>query len=157
MSTPSSPKRKSLPLGGPARSATRAPTGALDGAMRQTVHDYLAALQAGDVAKLVSLFAPDGWVLSPILGRVAAGEFFAKVAQASSGARLTVHDVLASVEGHARAAAYFRYDWWLKDGALVSFECADVFDFDPATGAIRSLVILYDTHPLRDRVGSQYA
>jgi ketosteroid isomerase-like protein len=130
---------------------------ALEAAMRQSVHRYLAALEAGDAVKLVSMFAPDGWVLSPFLGRIAAREFFPKVVQASSGARLTVHDVLASVEGNARAAAYFRYDWWLKDGSLVSFECADVFDFDPATGAIRSLVILYDTHPLREPVGSQFA
>ena len=95
--------------------------------------------------------------LQDATGRIAARVFFPKVVQASSGARLTVQDVLASVEGNARAVAYFRYDWWLKDGSLVSFECADVFDFDAETGAIRSLVILYDTHPLREPVGSQFA
>jgi ketosteroid isomerase-like protein len=125
--------------------------------MRQVVREYLVALEAGDVERLVALFAPDGCVVSPFLGRVAARTFFPKVAEASTGARLAVHDVLASVEGNPRAAAYFRYDWWLKDGSLVSFDCADVFDFDPETGAIRSLIILYDTHPLRESVGSQYA
>lgn len=125
--------------------------------MRQVVRDYLVALEASDVDKLVSLFTPDGCVFSPFLGRVAARDFFPKVAGASSAARLTVHDVLASVEGNPCAAAYFRYDWWLKDGTMVSFDCADVFEFNPATGAIRSLTILYDTHPMRMLVGSQYA
>ncbi len=36
---------------------------------------------------------------------------------ASSGAQLTVYDVLVSAEGHLRAVAYYQYDWSLRDGA----------------------------------------
>ena len=57
----------------------------------------------------------------------------AKVTAASLASVLTVHDVLVSAEGHMRAVGYYLYDWRLKDGSSVSFECADVFNFDPAT------------------------
>ena len=124
--------------------------------MREAVREYLLALEAGDVARIVSLFEPDGWVLSPFLGRMTAREFFPKVVDASSGTKLTVHDILISSEGQPRAVGYFLYDWWLKDGSKVSFECADVFTFNPKTGKILSMVILYDTYPIREVVGDKY-
>ena len=124
--------------------------------MREAVREYLLALESGDVAKIVSLFEPDGWVLSPFLGRMTAREFFPKVAEASSGTKLTVHDILVSSEGQPRAVGYFHYDWRLKDGSKVSFECADVFTFNPETGKILSMVILYDTYPIREAVGDKY-
>ena len=124
--------------------------------MREKVREYLAALEAGDVERIVTLFEPDGWVASPFLGRMTAHDFFPKVVEASSGAKLTVHDILISAEGQPRAVGYFLYDWWLKDGSKVSFECADVFTFNPETGKISSLVILYDTNPIRETVGDMY-
>jgi len=124
--------------------------------MRETVREYLLAIEAGDVARIVSLFEPDGWVLSPFLGRMTVREFFPKVVDASSGTKLTVHDILISSEGQPRAVGYFLYDWWLKDGSKVSFECADVFTFNPKTGKILSMVILYDTYPIREAVGDKY-
>jgi len=112
--------------------------------MKQAVRKYLAALEAGDVEKAASLFIPDGWVQSPFLGRVPVRDYVRKVVSASSGAKLTVHDVLVSAEGHLRAVGYYLYDWSLKDGSNVSFECADVFNFDLATGKIASIVLVYD-------------
>ncbi len=124
--------------------------------MREKVREYLAALEAGDVERVVTLFEPDGRVISPFLGRMTAREFFPKVVEVSSGTKLTVHDILISAEGQPRAVGYFLYDWWLKDGSKVSFECADVFTFNPETGKISSLVILYDTYPIREAVGNVY-
>jgi hypothetical protein len=80
----------------------------------------------------------------------------AKVADASSSSELTVHDVLVSAEGHMRAVAYYLYHWRLKDGSTVEFECADVFNFDPDTGKIASVVLVYDTHLVRDVVENKY-
>jgi len=124
--------------------------------MKQAVRKYLAALEAGDVEKAASLFIPDGWVQSPFLGRVPVRDYVRKVVSASSGAKLTVHDVLVSAEGHLRAVGYYLYDWSLKDGSNVSFECADVFNFDLATGKIASIVLVYDTHPVRGVVDKKY-
>lgn len=124
--------------------------------MQQAVRKYLAALEAGDAEKAASLFVPGGWVRSPFLGQQAVRNYVAKVASSSRGAKLTVHDVLVSAEGHLRAVAYYLYDWTLKDGSNVSFECADVFNFDAATGRIESIVLVYDTQPVRGVVENKY-
>ena len=124
--------------------------------MQQAVHKYLKALEAGDAEKAASLFVPDGWVQSPFLGRLPVREYVAKVAGSSSETKLEVYDVLVSAEGHLRAVAYYHYDWSLKDGSNVAFDCADVFNFDPDTGRIESIVLVYDTRPVRDVVQNKY-
>jgi hypothetical protein len=124
--------------------------------MQQAVHKYLKALEAGDAEKAASLFVPDGWVQSPFLGRLPVRDYVTKVARASSATKLEVYDVLVSAEGHLRAVAYYHYDWSLKDGSNVAFDCADVFNFDPDTGRIESIVLVYDTRPVRDVVEDKY-
>ncbi len=124
--------------------------------MQQAVRKYLKALEAGDVDKAAALFTADGWVKSPFLGKIPVRDYVSKVASASSASELTVYDVLVSAEGHMRAVAYYLYDWRLKDGSKVAFECADVFNFDPQTGHIASIVLVYDTHLVRDVVDKKY-
>jgi hypothetical protein len=124
--------------------------------MKEKVREYLAALEAGDVETIVGLFEPEGWVHSPFLGRMTARDFFPRVVEVSSESKLAVHDILISAEAQPRAVGYFHYDWGLLDGPKVSFECADVFTFNPETGKISSLVILYDTHPIREVAGDEY-
>ena len=124
--------------------------------MQQAVRKYLSALEAGDAEKAAALFVAEGWVQSPFLGRLPVRDYVNKVAHASLHSKLTVYDVLVSAEGHTRAVAYYLYDWQLKDGSKVSFECADVFNFDPASGHIASIVLVYDTHLVRDVVENKY-
>jgi hypothetical protein len=124
--------------------------------MQQAVRKYLKALEAGDADKAAALFTVNGWVQSPFLGKLPVRAYVSKVASASSSSKLTVHDVLVSAEGHMRAVAYYLYDWRLKDGSQVSFECADVFNFDLDTGHIASIVLVYDTHLVRDVVENKY-
>jgi ketosteroid isomerase-like protein len=124
--------------------------------MQQAVHKYLAALEAGDAERAAALFVPEGWVQSPFLGKLPVRTYVAKVASASKGSRLTVHDVLVSAEGHLRAVAYYLYDWTLRDGSHVAFDCADVFNFDRASGKIESIVLVYDTEPVRGVVENKY-
>jgi ketosteroid isomerase-like protein len=124
--------------------------------MQHAVRKYLKALEAGDPDRAAALFVSQGWVQSPFLGRLPVRDYIAKVAAASRRSELTVHDVLVSAEGHMRAVAYYLYDWQLKDGSQVSFECADVFNFDLDTGRIASIVLVYDTHLVRDVVQDKY-
>ena len=124
--------------------------------MQHAVHKYLSALEAGDVERAAALFVPNGWVQSPFLGRLPVREYIKKVAGASSRAKLTVYDVLVSAEGHLRAVAYYHYDWSLKDGTNVTFDCADIFNFDLDTGRIESIVLVYDTEPVRAVVEDKY-
>ena len=124
--------------------------------MQKAVRKYLQALEAGNPDTAASLFVADGWVQSPFLGKLPVRDFIKKVADASGESKLTVHDVLVSAEGHLRAVAYYLYDWSLKDGTRVSFDCADVFNFDPDTGQIASVVLVYDTHLVRGVVDKKY-
>jgi len=124
--------------------------------MQHAVRKYLKALEAGDVDKAAALFTSGGWVQSPFLGRIPIRDYVAKVSAASGRSELTVYDVLVSAEGHMRAVAYYLYDWRLKDGSRVSFDCADVFNFDLDTGRIASIVLVYDTHLVRDVVQNKY-
>jgi hypothetical protein len=124
--------------------------------MQRAVHKYLSALEAGDAEQAASLFVPGGWVQSPFLGRLSVRDYVNKVASASSKAKLTVFDVLVSAEGHLRAVAYYQYDWSLKDGSNVTFDCADVFNFDSDTGRIESIVLVYDTDPVRAVVENKF-
>ena len=97
---------------------------------------------------------------SPFLGTMKARDFFPKLAQASSQSAITLIDLFASVrpsDDTVRVAAYFRYDWTLSDGRLVDFTCVDVCGFRPGNDRIDSMHIVYDTHPLRERVGDKYA
>ena len=120
-----------------------------------TVQRYLDCLHRGDTAGLIALFAPEGYVVSPFLGTMPARTFFPKLAQSSSGSVITPLGLYAGVEPH-RAAAHFRYDWTLRDGKVVTFNCVDLFAFD-AAGSIQSMTIVYDTHPIRADVGDKYA
>ena len=127
------------------------------------VRRYLAALDAGDTAAIVRLFGPAGEVVSPLLGHLPAPAFFAKLAAASRRSDIEVFDVLVSTTAAPRAAAYLRYRWTLRDGAVVVFHCCDVFDFaqEPAADGseprIRRLRIVYDTAPLRAEIADNLA
>ena len=124
--------------------------------MQQAVRKYLAALEAGDAERAAALFVPQGWVQSPFLGKLPVRDFVRKVTSSSQGSKLTVYDVLVSAEGHLRAVAYYLYDWTLKDGSHVAFDCTDVFNFDRESGHIESIVLVYDTQPVRGVVEKKY-
>lgn len=122
----------------------------------QQVRSYLKALERGDVAGICALFAPDAQIFSPFLGWMQAAPFFAKVSEASGDSTITPIDICVSTTGAPRATGYFIYDWVLKDGSAVRFECVDVFEFD-GNGMIQRMTIVYDTHPIRSTVGDKYA
>ncbi|RQR49864.1 nuclear transport factor 2 family protein [Burkholderia sp. Bp9125] len=127
-----------------------------DALYTRQIRAYLRELERGDVAAICALFAPDARIHSPFLGWMSAEAFFAKVDAASGQSRITPIDIFASTTGARRATAYFVYDWGLKDGSAVTFECVDVFEFDEHGGIVK-MIILYDTHPVRSMVGDKYA
>lgn len=120
------------------------------------IRTYLSELERGDVAAICALFTPDAQIFSPFLGWMQPAPFFAKVNAASGASRITPIDICVSTTGARRATGYFVYDWGLKDGSTVKFECVDVFEFDES-GRIERMIIVYDTHPVRSTVGDKYA
>ncbi|HVE53138.1 MAG TPA: nuclear transport factor 2 family protein [Ramlibacter sp.] len=119
------------------------------------VDRYLALLAAGDTHGIVSLFSPQGTVHSPFLGERPAGEFFEVLQRATRRSVIESPEVFVSGTGSRRASTAFTYRWELADGAQVSFDCVDLFDFD-AQGRIETMTIVYDTAPIRASVGDKY-
>jgi ketosteroid isomerase-like protein len=122
----------------------------------QQIRAYLQELERGDVAAICALFTQDAQIFSPFLGWMKPAPFFAKVDAASGKSTITPIDICVSATGARRATGYFVYDWGLKDGSAVRFECVDVFEFDE-NGVIEKMIIVYDTYPIRSTVGDKYA
>jgi hypothetical protein len=117
---------------------------------------YMAALGRSDYATVKGLFAPGGKVLSPFLGEMAAGAFFDRLAGASARNVITPIDIFLSTTEAQHATAYFRYDWTVHDGTLISFKVMDLFSFDAGSDKVSYLDLIYDTHPIRISAGNKY-
>lgn len=117
--------------------------------------EYLRELEKSNVDGVVALFAEDAEIYSPLLGWVSPQPFYSKLADASGNSTITLLDIYQSTEGNRSSSAFFRYDWVLRDGSKVSFDCVDVFDFND-DGLIEKLVIIYDTHQIRDDLGDRF-
>lgn len=122
----------------------------------ERIRNYLQELESGNVAGVLALFAPDARIHSPLLGWVSPEPFYRKLAEASGNSKIKLMDICCSVQGNSRATAYFTYDWQLKDGSRVSFDCVDVFDFNKE-GLIDNMVIVYDTHGIRGDLGDRFS
>jgi hypothetical protein len=120
------------------------------------VQTYLRELERGNADAICALFSPNAQIHSPFLGWVQPGPFFEKVIASSGQSKIRPIDICASVTGRPCLTVHFIYDWALKDGSSVNFECVDVFEFG-LEGKIDKMVILYDTYPIRATVGDKYA
>lgn len=110
------------------------------------VSDYLAALEHSDLNRVLSLFADDGVVNSPLYGRLSAAEFYPKLFADTEESRLHLRQVFTS--GESSVAFWFDFDWVLADGTPAPFSVVDVAELNES-GLITALHIVYDTAPLR--------
>jgi hypothetical protein len=122
----------------------------------QVLHTYMEALGRSDYATIAGLFAPDGTVQSPFLGEMLAEPFFDRLSQASELNVITPIDVFLSDGNTTRAVAYFRYDWTVRDGSVITFNVMDLFTFAPDSDSVTRLDLIYDTHPIREKHGNKY-
>lgn len=122
----------------------------------RVLETYMQALGASDYSAIKALFAPDGRVCSPFLGEMDAGPFFDRLSSASAKNVITPIDIFTSAGNKNQAVAYFRYDWTVNDGTLISFKVMDLFAFAEGTDKILRLDLIYDTHPIRSTAGNKY-
>jgi ketosteroid isomerase-like protein len=108
---------------------------------------YLRALEKGSYDDVVELFTEDAVVVSPLYGTVKASEFYRDLFKDTAKSKITLLNIFVSKNNEC-AAANFRYEWTLKNGNTVSFECVDIFEFSE-DGKIKKLKIIYDTHEVR--------
>ena len=116
---------------------------------QQLCERYLAALNNANLDTVLSLFDPDGTVVSPLYGTLPVGQFFSGLFADTGRSETTLVNVFESITERLAVTLQFKYRWTLKSGAVVSFDCADVFDLTPDRSRFRRLTILYDTAPLR--------
>jgi ketosteroid isomerase-like protein len=112
----------------------------------ELVDEYLAALEVGDVERVLALFAPDGIVYSPLYGSVPARQFYPKLFADTAESRLTLRRVFR--DDREAVAFWFDFAWVLADGTSALFTVVDIAELTD-DGLIASLHIVYDTAPIR--------
>ena len=115
--------------------------------MKKIMEAYLRALEAGEYAALMELFADDAMVHSPLYGDQPASDFFRALF------RDTDHSIITPLhffddEPARVGAAFFIYECVFDNGRHTSFECVDLFEFDEQA-KIHKLKIVYDTAQTR--------
>lgn len=115
----------------------------------QLCTQYLDALNAGDLDQVLSLFAPDGVIVSPLYGTMAVEAFYRDLFADTNRSVTTLLNIFDKAKSATAVALHFRYSWTLKSGKVVEFECVDVFELTPDRSKFAKLTIIYDTAPLR--------
>ena len=100
--------------------------------MQQVVEDYLAAINAGDMAAVTALYADDAAVEDPVGTEPKRGDdilqFYTNAF--SGGAKV---ELTGPVRISEKAAAFpFRAEITRTDGPVIIVEVIDIFEFDPA-------------------------
>jgi hypothetical protein len=75
------------------------------------IRHYLKGLEERDEAAILSLFAVEGIVLSPLYGRRRAKDFYPGLFADTGRSVISLHHILRDTYRPDVAAAYFRYDW----------------------------------------------
>jgi hypothetical protein len=110
---------------------------------------YLTALNTADLDLVLSLFDPAAVVVSRLYGTRPIHDFFTTLFADTGRSETTPVNIFESITDTPAIVLQFKYRWTLKNGTVVSFDCADVFDLAPDRSHFTRLTILYDTHPLR--------
>jgi ketosteroid isomerase-like protein len=113
------------------------------------IRDYLRSLESGDCEKVLSLFEDDAIINSPLYGKQKAKLFYAELFRDTNQSRITLLNTFDSNENDNTCCGHFKYDWTMKDGSLVTFECVDIFKIS-IDEKIEELRIIYDTFGVRN-------
>lgn len=117
---------------------------------KKIIEEYLSRLGKGNRDELLEIFEEDAVVDSPLYGILPAKEFYADLLSDTNDSQLTLLNTFAGNENKDTCAGHFTFDWTLRDGSLVKFECVDVFKISE-NNKIQKVTIIYDTFGVRDR------
>lgn len=113
----------------------------------QTLKNYLKYLEAADYDNLISLFAENAVVHSPLYGQMPAKQFYKDLFEDTAESHLTLLNIFQG-ENENTAAVHFQFDWILSDGTKAPFEVVDICKFSH-DGKIEELKIIYDSAKTR--------
>ncbi|KQY58457.1 hypothetical protein ASD11_01985 [Aeromicrobium sp. Root495] len=121
----------------------------------QLVTEYLDALGAADVERVLALFGQDGTVVSPLYGTLPASAFYPLLFADTAESRLTLRTTMVGEkDGRTVLSFWFDFGWTLASGEPAPFTVVDVAELD-ADGLVERLHIIYDTAPIRDAFDRQ--
>jgi hypothetical protein len=106
---------------------------------------YFKGLERNDYEEVISLFSATASISSPLYGSVSATLFCQAALQEMDFVKIEILDTFVSCENKHSAAAHVFYQWRMKDGTLMEFEGANIFELVPDRQKIERIIILYDT------------
>ncbi len=115
---------------------------------KELCEHYLAALNEGNLDRVLALFDTDAHVLSPLYGMMPVAPFYKGLFGDTNQSETTFINLFESEAGPV--ALQFHYRWTLQSGGVVEFDCVDVFALNADRSRFSSLTIIYDTAPLRE-------
>src|SRR5438552_10042169 len=98
--------------------------------MKNIIETYLKSLETGNAETIIHLFSEDGVIHSPLYGSVPVKKFYKDLFADTIQSVIILLNIFQSTTNPNTAAAHFKYEWILKDGAKTNFEVVDVFNFD---------------------------
>jgi ketosteroid isomerase-like protein len=110
---------------------------------REIAEKYIGFLSNGDIEGIVSLFAENGKVDSPLYGIKEANEFFKELIGDTTNSELKLKGIFEDFNSDS-LALYFGYKWTVKSGKIAEFDVVDILDFDEKNKIVK-LKIIYDT------------
>ena len=113
-----------------------------------SIRDYIKGLEEGSYGNVIKLFSDDALVHSSLYGDVQAKTFYKDLFSDTSSSQISLKNIFFSSDSPKTAAAHFVYNWTLKDGTPVPFECVDIFIFNESN-KIQELTIIHDTYNTR--------
>jgi len=118
---------------------------------KQVAIQYLEFLSKGNVEGIISLFAKNGKVCSPIYGEKGASEFYRELGEDTLNSELKLNEIFENIDS-GNVALYFEYKWTIKSGKIIVFDVVDIIELD-AQNKIQELKIIYDTVTSRRLLG----
>lgn len=118
--------------------------------IEKIIREYLAGLEEGNYSKLLNLFSEDATIHSPLSGSTKASKFYRDLLNDTKKSEIELINIFTKKKDEKIGAGHFIYNWVLKDGTEVSFECVDIFQFSE-NGKIEELKIIYDTYGPRQK------
>jgi len=118
---------------------------------------YLAALNEGSLAGVLSLFVPKATIVSPLYGVIDAENFYRDLFADTNRSVTKLLNVFLPSSNAPSVALHFHYTWTLKSGKIVQFECVDVFELTADKQKFAKLTIIYNAAPIRAEFDESHA
>lgn len=109
----------------------------------QVIKRYLNGLKKGDVKEILSLFEPNGTVISTSKGKLTAEKFYSAFLPHVTQAKVKLSNFYYSSASKDNIAAKFHFAFSLDDGKSEQGEFVDEFIFYPHTQKL-SQVIMFE-------------